>query len=264
MAAADELPVDSRLEDWSHEQLMAEIQRCRAWLDAAFQALWSRYEVQLRRSFLWWTGDPEAAMDLTQEVGLRLYRAGGYDSTRDFPPFLWGMARKVLCSWWERAGARKRHEVPWAEGTDPEDSSAAAHQERQWLDHCRERLDQAVACSPERVQSILRGWMAGRKDSEVAGEFAETTLEVQKSRSRAIGRIREQFRREDWLEERRDAVNGLLASLPTNQQSVVLAWLEGKPYLQIASESGREPGEVWQLLYKGVGSLMRASEAHRG
>ncbi len=91
--------------------------------EAAFVALYRRWQPAIYRFALQMSGTPAAAEDVTQEVFLTLMRdARGYDPARgSLAGYLYGIARNYVLRWLERG----RASVPLAEDTAGEADPAA-------------------------------------------------------------------------------------------------------------------------------------------
>ncbi len=138
---------------------------CQAGDREAFRELFRRHAGRLNSYFLAMCGDPEDAMDLTQETWVKVWRGrGSWDSARPFRPWLFGIASRTridfLRSWARKLGrlsvsvsrdAREGEapapELPAPAGSDParlaEQSEAGAAVHRA-LPRVEERQRQAV------------------------------------------------------------------------------------------------------------------------
>ena len=122
----EEAPVDSA--PASDEQLMARVGRDDT---AALGELFDRYRPHLFLFLLRLVGDRAAAEDLVQEVFWRLWeRRTGYDPERQFPTWLYTIARRLAWNEMQSAGHRTMRfsELTEAEQQQLEAGQAAAGQ----------------------------------------------------------------------------------------------------------------------------------------
>jgi RNA polymerase sigma-70 factor (ECF subfamily) len=148
------LPWLVRFTSWSQEADMeftdqALIQRWQQGDASAFDALVRRWEGRVARFLARYSGSAEQAVDGTQDVFLRVYRAGPrYQPRAEFSTWLFQIALNVA-----RDAARRRRATPLLDGcnlVDPCDPSALA-----MARETAAEVERAVAALPEPLRLVL-------------------------------------------------------------------------------------------------------------
>lgn len=137
------------------EQLMARVAR-EDW--GALEALLGRYEAALFGFFHRLGCAPASCEDLVQSVMIRLYEARrGYDASRPFPPWLYGIAWNVWNDY-RRRHARESSHLVSVEAIEDAPSLTADPLERSQQVEEAERVRRALQRLPEeqRMTLILR------------------------------------------------------------------------------------------------------------
>lgn len=136
------------------DQDRADMQRLAAGEDAALDALMQRHAAAVHRLFLGLLGDPQDALDLTQETFVRVYQARHRFRSRErFVPWLFTIATNLARN---RIRWRQRHPtVPWDPNpTGPGNAGAGAAPTAD----CPEVADSPaeILLSRERIDAVRR------------------------------------------------------------------------------------------------------------
>jgi RNA polymerase sigma-70 factor (ECF subfamily) len=174
LAAANYTPADV-LAEMADETLAVAVQKAFLRKEAFEEWLVNRYEPALLHWFYRRTGDPERALDLVQELYVKLltgHTLANYNPEQEFRPWLW----RVVHNLWVSSLRRKRLPISLIADeeqpsrTPPPIEEAAAHE-------LESRIDAVVRELPGAQQQILREAMNGAS----AGQIAEQ-LKIPKQR----------------------------------------------------------------------------------
>lgn len=106
------------------------LERARRGEPAAFEPVVKAYMRWAYRIALGYTGDEEAARDLSQEAFIRAYRRlQAYDPGRPFRPWLYGILKYGCLTYLRKRGRRREAPLEVADGV-PDPSEPAAEAER--------------------------------------------------------------------------------------------------------------------------------------
>jgi len=156
--------------------------------EAAFLALFGRYQTRAYAYLLRRTRCETRAADLYQELFLRLHRARAeYDQRRPFAPWFFQIARNLWIddtrrAWYRAAEPLEPESIadPRATAREPERAAATAEQTSALLDQ--------LSSVERRV--LIGSKVEGRTHRELASELGRTTAAVKKLASRALQRLR--------------------------------------------------------------------------
>ena len=129
--------------------------------------LFREYRLRAYRFALQLVGNPEDAMDITQEAFLRIHKHWSRrDKLRPFAPWLYSIIRNLAVDLYRRRGARK--ETNWDE-TQPQESPHPGPEALLEKDELKERVWRAIhRLSPEQREVLVLRDMQGFAYKEIA------------------------------------------------------------------------------------------------
>jgi len=168
------------------------IVRCQGGDRAAFEPIVTHYMRQAAAFALAWTGNPEDALDLSQEAFARAFRAiSRFDPTRPFYPWFYRILRN-LC--WNHLGrAARLREVPLRDDFDRADGRPRpdAQLERQEL---RARVWEGLRqCKPSDREILILREFQGLTYAEIAAVLEIPQGTVMSRLHQARRRLRERL-----------------------------------------------------------------------
>ena len=153
--------------------------------ETEFVELFRQYKLKAYHYALQTVGNPEDAMDITQEAFLRLHRHWARrDSSRPFAPWLYSVVRNLSIDLFRRRSTRKECDM---EGAAPEPSP---------LPNPEIRTRQEIHRLPEvqREALLLRDWH-GLSYAEIAEATGSSVTTINSRLHDARVRLRERLRR---------------------------------------------------------------------
>lgn len=206
--------------------------------------------------------DRNVPYELAAVVLLAIYRGSTYDPERAPAwAYVWGIVRNVYRAYCHCRGNKKGVSLDGLDGFEPEAPGPPDIDVEMDLD--------AIACLPDEQRQVLQLWLSGWPDGEIARAIGMTKEEVQKARHRAKVRLREQRRREKWIEDhsnslfqprgrgdaQRRIVPELRPLLSRMEAEAIERKTDTRTYARIAGELGCSPSAVWGAYHDGAGKL---------
>ena len=162
--------------------------------ETEFVELFRQYKLKAYHYALQTVGNPEDAMDITQEAFLRLHRHWARrDSSRPFAPWLYSVVRNLSIDLFRRRSTRKECDM---EGAAPEPSPLPNPEIRTRQRELNERLWREIDRLPEvqREALLLRDWH-GLSYAEIAEATGSSVTTINSRLHDARVRLRERLRR---------------------------------------------------------------------
>jgi len=153
---------------------------------AAFDELFRRWERRIYGFFQRKTGSEARALDLFQELFLRLHRfRDRYDPARPFAPWFFQMARRVWLDDLRRTLGLQ--EIEFEETLREEASDASPEATAIACDEARRVL---ASLSPDQRQVLMAAKMGGFEYPEIARAMGRSESAVKQIASRTLRRLR--------------------------------------------------------------------------
>ena len=165
---------------------------------AAFERLWEAERAHIWRLAARLSGNPDAADDLTQEIGVRALEAfGSFRGASSPSTWLFRIAVNVVLRWRERQARRDTNDDAETEGI----SSPEASPEEQLLNRAEtERLHRFLERLPDdlRTPLLLHVW-EGMKYHEIAAALDIPAGTVMSRLHKARQRLRKEWENDDAM-----------------------------------------------------------------
>lgn len=160
--------------------------------EKAFETVYRRHRVRLRRFFARQCGSEATGQELAQEAWFRVIRAvqnGSYSTDGRFAPYLYRIARNHLIDWYRKT--RTHHEIEIDETTENEtesamlESSGARNPEQAYGDkQALQNVLSAIEDLPEEQRMTLMMYMESELSYDEIADATGTNRETVKSRLR--------------------------------------------------------------------------------
>ncbi len=161
--------------------------------EAEFTELFAQYRLRAYHYALQMLGNPDDALEVTQEAFLRLHRHWRRrDSTRPFAPWMYSVVRNLAIDLLRKRASRRECEIEATPEAAPVASPEQDAERRQFS----ERLWREIARLPEAQREVLllRDWH-GLSYAEIAEATGASLTTVNSRLHDARSRLRERLRR---------------------------------------------------------------------